>query len=329
MRRARVVLPCLLISTGTLPVLRPAPANVARPSQMWALTLSTPSVGTRAPSLSECLQAARTAWATARRQIPQSSLRNTLNDTVGFGARRSAARACGVHFHLAGTPAHDRVELLELALFEQHDSLGEAVLAGLLSSTASPTDTGALTVAARELYPRFAQQEQYMLKVATSGSHTDWTYFHQLAFHVMLLEALSALAQPGEPYPASLDTRPPASVSPNEALLHTEIEQVLQLTAAMRNRIDSTRYDSASFFAEWQALSKRFYQLARQHADSATVFAHAARARQDMSRYAYSPETHPAGPHRVNHWYDWSTFSLLDVMRHEMAPAELVNRFKP
>jgi len=90
-----------------------------------------------------CRAAARTAATLLRRTIEfQTSLvtLRPVEDTLGSGGVAAVARACGEHFTIASAAARaqDLSALLDLALYEQNDTLAQAVLARVVALAPTP-----------------------------------------------------------------------------------------------------------------------------------------------------------------------------------------------
>jgi hypothetical protein len=124
-----------------------------------------------------CRAAARWTYDLAQLRLVTQLRRDTLGrgDTTGVGAVATVARACGAHFTLATTPARDRSDLFDLALFEQNDSLSLAVLAAMVMQASTPQERDSDYINAVQAYlafGRLAAAETVVAQVAARGAVT-------------------------------------------------------------------------------------------------------------------------------------------------------------
>jgi hypothetical protein len=93
-----------------------------------------------------CLVAARHLHDLAQRSLAVKLARQAHHDVDTMGAGRTAVvvRRCGAHFTLAGATPADLSVLFDLALFEQDDTLAQAVVAREVAQAATPAQRHAI-----------------------------------------------------------------------------------------------------------------------------------------------------------------------------------------
>lgn len=87
-----------------------------------------------------CLAAARVTRINLHHSLAAQEIGDTLAvDTIGLGGTAPVARACGARFTLANTNVQHLNDLFGLALYEQNDTLAQAIWTKMMGLTAPPS----------------------------------------------------------------------------------------------------------------------------------------------------------------------------------------------
>lgn len=135
-----------------------------------------------------CRAAARWTYTVARLSNEAQLRRDTLlrNDTTGAGVTAAVARACGARFTLANTTSQQRMDLFDLALYEQNDALSLATLTTLVANAKTVEQRDVYWTDATRTYLQFGQVAAAETVAARVGAQGPAARMAQLAAHDQL-----------------------------------------------------------------------------------------------------------------------------------------------
>jgi hypothetical protein len=251
-----------------------------------------------------CLIAARHLHDLAQRTLAVKLARQAHHDIDTMGAGRTAVvvRRCGAHFTLAEATAQDTLDLFDLALFEQNDTLAQTVVARVVAQAATPAQRHTSWAVAYQHYRwhySVAAAAALLAQVDAEGASALWLQIQMHFAHLNILKGVG-------------DT----------VGVRQEIARVLALVQATRDPQDRR----AAYGFAIQTFQQQMVINALAHPDSLPTIAD--RARGTLSQWTHEDQQCPKSWKGCSaHFTDWGMLTQKQML-DTLAPSWTAFRWK-